>query len=120
MEFLLSVGLRIRELRKKNKLTQEELALKVGYTSRSSINKIEKGIVDLPQSKIAEIAEALGTTPAYLMGWEDTSDTTPAIDGDTPAFSENKQALIDWAKTVPEDKAPAVLQALQTILEVMK
>ena len=37
-----------------------------------------------------------------------------------PAFSKDKQALIDWAKTVPEDKAPAVLQALQTILEVMK
>ena len=74
MEFLVQVGSRIRHLRKQQKLTQEQLAQKTGYTSRSSINKIEKGLVDLPQSKISEIAEALETTPAYLMGWEENDD----------------------------------------------
>lgn len=70
MIFLTEVGLRVKELRQKLNLTQEELARKAGYTSRSSINKIEKGLVDIPQSKIADLAAALETTPAYLMGWE--------------------------------------------------
>jgi repressor LexA len=42
----------------------------LGYKSRSSINKIEKGINDIPQSKIVEFAKALRTTPEELMGWK--------------------------------------------------
>lgn len=65
------VGDNIMRLRKQRGLTQEELAIKLGYKTKSSINKIEHGIHDIPQSKIAMFAEALGVTPAYLMGWED-------------------------------------------------
>lgn len=122
MNFLLSVGLRIRELRYRNNMTQEELALKVGYTSRSSINKIEKGMVDLPQSKIAEIADALGTTPGYLMGWDETaSDSVQQISVE-PAepISPNRQKLIDLAMSVPEDKVEPLYQALQAILAIQK
>ena len=71
MSFLENLGLRIRQKRTELDMTQEELGLKVGYTSRSSINKIELGLVDLPQSKIISIAKALQTTPAYIMGWEE-------------------------------------------------
>lgn len=62
---------RIRELREERHMSQEELALKTGYTSRTSIAKIEAGKIDLPQSKIVLFAEALDTTVSYLMGWED-------------------------------------------------
>lgn len=60
-------------------LTQAELAKKVGYSDKSMIAKIESGIVDITRNKIMQFAEALGTTPAYLMGWEDspTDDTLP-------------------------------------------
>ena len=50
-------------------LSQEQLASKVGYTSRTSIAKIEAGGIDLPQSKIVLFAKALQTTPEWLMGW---------------------------------------------------
>lgn len=63
----------IKACRKAAKLTQEELARRTGYTDRSSIARIEKGEIDLPQSKIKQFAEALGTTPSALMGWEDQS-----------------------------------------------
>lgn len=56
--------------RKAAKMTQEELARRTGYTDRSSIARIEKGEIDLPQSKIKQFAEALGTTPGHLMGWD--------------------------------------------------
>ena len=58
----------IKRLRKQNKMTQTELALKVGYTDRSSIAKIEAGQVDLSETKIAQFAKVLGTTPSELMG----------------------------------------------------
>lgn len=49
-------------------LTQSELADKMGYADKSMIAKIEKGLVDLPQSKIISFAKALETTPSFLMG----------------------------------------------------
>ena len=60
----------IKQCRKEAGLTQEELARRTGYTDRSSIAKIEKGAVDLSQSKIKQFADALGTTPGHLMGWD--------------------------------------------------
>lgn len=62
---------RIRMRREELNLSQDELAKKLGYKTRSSINKIEKGINDIPQSKIKAFAIALDTTPEYLMGWTD-------------------------------------------------
>ena len=61
---------RIRDLRTKNGMSQEELAIATGYKDRSMITKIEAGKVDLPQSKVFEFAKALSTTTRYLMGWD--------------------------------------------------
>ena len=62
---------RIRAQRERLGLSQAELAVAVGYTDRSTIAKIEKGKIDIAQSRIKAFADALHTTPAYLMGWED-------------------------------------------------
>ena len=65
------IGENIRRKREELGLSQDELATRVGYRHRTSINKIELGINDLPQNKIVKFAEALQTTPAVLMGWVD-------------------------------------------------
>lgn len=70
------MGKRIKRRRISLGLTQEQLAEKVGYTSNSSINKIENGQVDLPQTKIAAIADALYTTPVDLI-WDTPSESFP-------------------------------------------
>ena len=62
---------RIKSRRTELGLTVEELAHKMGYKDKSSLSKIENGKADIPQSKIAAFADALQTTPAYLMGWEE-------------------------------------------------
>lgn len=77
MDYLLSIGIRIKERRQLLRMTQEELALRSGYTSRSSINKIERGMVDLPRSKIIAIAEALSTTPSYILFGQDQEENSP-------------------------------------------
>lgn len=70
---------RIKKLRIEKGLSQEDLAKKVGYTHRSSIGKVETGLVDLSQSKIKAFAKALDVTPQYLMGWEDDNYEDPII-----------------------------------------
>ena len=59
---------RVRRRRIELGLSQEELAERMGYSSRSSINKIEMGR-PISQKIIIRLAEALETTPSYLMGW---------------------------------------------------
>lgn len=69
-KFLAELGQRIKEKRIEQDMSQEQLAQKVGYKSRSSINKIELGKSDISQTMIKMIATALNTTPSYIMGWE--------------------------------------------------
>lgn len=66
-----NVGKNIAAARKRAGMTQEELASRVGYKTKSAINKIEAGLRDLPQKKIAAFANALGVTPGHLMGWDE-------------------------------------------------
>lgn len=66
-----SIGSRIRNRREELGLSQDELGRRLGYKSRSSINKIELDQRNLTQSKIKAIADALETTPAYIMGWDE-------------------------------------------------
>ena len=66
---MLTIGDRIKIKRQELGLTQDELAEKTGYKSRSSINKIERGGNDLPLPKIIQFAKVLCTTPSYLLGW---------------------------------------------------
>lgn len=63
----------IKKRRVELNMTQEELATKTGYKSKSAISKIELGERDLSQSQISVFAKALKTTPSYLMGWQDES-----------------------------------------------
>lgn len=65
----LTIGDRIRQKREELGMTQEELATKLGYKSRSSVNKVENSR-ELSNKKVIEYADALGVTPSYLMGWE--------------------------------------------------
>lgn len=75
----------IKRRREELGLTQAQLAERIGYADKTMISKIEKGNIDLPQSKIAAIARALLTTPAALMGWIDETEPSDAeralIDG---------------------------------------
>ena len=64
-----SIGDRVRMCRKRLGISQAELAETVGYGTRSTIAKIEAGKIDPYHSKIVALAQALKTTPEYLMGW---------------------------------------------------
>ena len=66
----MTVADRIKALRIEKDITQTELAKRLGNKDKSTISKIESKGNDISLKDINRIAEALGTTPAYLMGWD--------------------------------------------------
>lgn len=73
----MTLGDRIRLRREELRMSQEELATRLGYKSRSTIAKIESGENDLTQSKIVAFAEALNTTARWLLDYDDSDTTLP-------------------------------------------
>ena len=71
------IGKKIKQYRK-GKMTQQELALKIGKTE-SSVRKYEKGLVTIPLDVLEEIASALGITAFDLMGVEYWDKKYPEI-----------------------------------------
>ncbi|WP_303274940.1 LexA family transcriptional regulator [uncultured Dialister sp.] len=61
------LGENIKQARIMAKMSQEELAQKLGYKSRSTIAKIESGENDLTQKKVAAFAKALNVSIDFLM-----------------------------------------------------
>ena len=78
---ILDIGKRIKLLRNQNKMSQSELAEKMGYTSRTTISKIESGNIKITTEDVVRFAEALHTSVPYLMGWNDNIENK---------FSNNK------------------------------
>lgn len=108
----MKIGQRIKERRKELKISADELGRRLGK-DRSTIYRYENGdIENMPLDILEPIAEALDTTPQYLMDWEEKKP--PA---ESERLSPNMQALIDFAKSVPEDKAEMILRVMKSIVE---
>ena len=110
----------IRQRRIELGMTQTDLAHKVGYSGKSMIAKIEAGMVDLGESKLSEIAEALRTTPSKLMGWDGIS-VMEIKDSETREYlqelrdrSEMKM-LFKSAKTASKDQIEAIVNLLESM-----
>ena len=75
--YLQAFGRRVRAYREALGMTQEELAVKVGYTvgknPSGTISKIERGCMEITQSKCADLAKALQIEPYQLFTDEQTA-----------------------------------------------
>ncbi len=74
-ETVMTIYERIRATRVEKKMTQDELARRVGYVGRSAISKVEKGSRDISQSMILKYAEALDVSPTFLLYGEEETGT---------------------------------------------
>lgn len=63
----MALGENIKRARMKAQISQDELAKRLGYKSRSTIAKIESGENDLTQKKVAAFAKALNVSIDFLM-----------------------------------------------------
>lgn len=63
------IGQRIKQAREALGMTQAELARRMGYSARSTINRIENGSQAFPMKKLDKFAQVLDVTPASLAGF---------------------------------------------------
>ena len=74
----MSIGQRIKTIRMRQGITIDELAYRLGK-NRTTIYRYENGdIENLPLGILDCLADALNTTPAYLLGWIDNNGTNNA------------------------------------------
>lgn len=111
----MTIGERIKFKREELDISQDELARRLGYKSRSSINKIELGLQNLNQSKIKAIADALQTTPAFIMGWtEDKKE--PTLENED-GLTENQQYLIDAIRNMSPENAKKLRVIVEQVID---
>ena len=75
----MTVGERMRATRKARGISAEKVAEALGV-SPATIYRYEKGDIEkVPGDVLEPLSRALGTTPAYLMGWEADPDVDAAL-----------------------------------------
>ncbi len=76
----MTVGERIKKLRRQHGLTQEELGAKIGV-QKAAIQKYEKGTVrNIKRDSLIKLATILNTTPEYLLGWNEKPSNIYPVD----------------------------------------
>lgn len=86
----------IKACRLQKKWSQDELAQRVGYSDKSMISKIEKGLVDLSQSQIIKFSEVFGVPASVLFG--NGSAAAPTLTPDKEELLANYDKLNDEGK----------------------
>ena len=96
---------KIRQLRINQGMTLEEVAQKVGV-GRSTVRKWETGMIaNMRRDKILVLAQALNTSPEYLMGWElNSKHGQDALDGLGPLSDEDLSFIKKYSLSSKEDK----------------
>ena len=72
------IGEQIKKRREQLGWSQDYLASQMGYKSRSSINKIELGISDVPQQKVVKFSKILNVSIGYLMEDSNIDEEPPS------------------------------------------
>lgn len=106
----MDIGIKIKTAREARKMTQEELGIACG-TTKQTIFKYETGVVtNIPLDRIEKIAEILGISPVYLLGWDhfptprftvedvnNTSEESKLIGLYRELNEEGQDKLVDYA-----------------------
>lgn len=109
----MTIGERIRKKREQMHFGLTELAEKVNIT-KQALYKYENDIVtNIPSNKIEELAKALNTTPAYLMGWDDEIMMT---DTALPIFDETDEHLLKIIEYY-KNATPEAQSVVETVLK---
>lgn len=115
---------KIKELRRERGMTLEQVAEIVGV-GKSTVRKWETGMIaNMRRDKIQALATALGTTPAYLMGWKEETIVAPVDlqlfggnEPQSPALTEDEELLLELFRQIPEDTQRMYLEVLRAHLK---
>ena len=113
------IAQRIKKLRKEKGITLEQVANVVGV-GKSTVRKWETGMIaNMRRDKIADLAKALGTTPAYLMGWPEESEKKEIPSNELQLTGEEK-AFIKLLRRLPASEKPIVIEKILSELDDLK
>lgn len=106
---------RIKNLRQEKGLTLEQVAEVVGV-GKSTVRKWETGMIaNMRRDKIADLAKALGTTPAYLMGWNEKEESPSE-----PELAEGEKMMLALFRQIPKERQPEALDLLRVALKMQQ
>jgi len=92
---------RLSKLRKSKKLTQQDMADKLGIT-RQGYGNYESGKRDIDSNTLIKISDILRVNTDYLLGRTDNKD---GIDIDANLSDIDKEIMREFRKLAPEDQA---------------
>lgn len=100
----MTTGERVKELREKLKMTQTDLAVKLGYADKTVISKIENGKHNIPLARLQAYAEALCTSGSYLLGETDDSEDLwhQPIEEQELVLTDDEKELIWTLRSLPD------------------
>ena len=111
----MEMGEKIYNLRVQKGLTLEELGNMVGV-GKSTVRKWENGMIaNMKRDKILKVSEALDTTPAYLMGWEDKE---PLKEESSPKILQYYELLNDIGRYEAEKRVEELTYIPQYTLDL--
>lgn len=123
-----TIGERIRFMRQKRSLTQDQLGDVIGV-KRQAISRWEKDHTIIPRSKIDKIATALECSPMYLLGFDHDQKVTVTYSArgrkpvkalvDTPhpiiGQASKRAQLCRLAAQIPDEDIEAAIVVLQSM-----
>ena len=119
----MTIGERMKARRKEIGFSAEKVAELLGV-SPATIYRYEKGDIEkVPGDKLLPIAEALSTTPAYLMGWIDAAER-PVESGPesrslspSDSISDGERKLLSRFRLLTHDNQVRILERIESLLE---
>ena len=104
---------RIQALCKKEGVSGSRMCLDLGL-SKSTLSDLKHGRTKGMSTETAKkIASYFNVTVGYLLGEEEKEKPTVQDDG----LSESQRKLMQFAKSVPEEKAAMILRVMKSIVE---
>lgn len=118
----MTIGDRIKNRREELGLTQTDLAKRMGYSTKTTISRIESAGDNVSRKTIERVAEALNVKPRTLMGWDEEESKGYYINGETAKIAEqiyqNKQ--LGMVFDALADSTPEQIKNFYDVLMVMK
>ena len=113
----MEIGQKIKTLREEKGMTLEELGNKVGV-GKSTVKKWETGMIaNMRRDKIAKVASALETSPAYLMGWDQNDLTTSGVDSSNENITDSNHSKAVTIKVLGRVAAGIPFEAVENIID---
>lgn len=118
MDFKIVMGNRVKMFREQRNMSQEELAIKLNYSSKTSISKIESGEARIPTSKIFDFADALGVSVDDLL-MSTTLETSEVKDNASELASnlDTMQNILRMLANMDSKKLTQIESIIKTFVE---